>query len=157
MGERYKPLAVIKGHKTKQEVADRQDAEAALFDYAPLASTPPAWLDDLAVKEWQRIMPIIQKEIPVSELDVASLASYCQAYSDIQQAQADIDENGMTVTTVVGSVRANPAVKVKRDATAQLMKLADSLGLTVYSRLKMQIKNDNAGTDDPFDKLVSGE
>lgn len=154
MGERYKALATIKGHRTNEERAARADAEANLFKYPALTSTPPTWLDGLAVQEWNRITPLIQKEIPISELDVAALASYCQAYSDVQQAQAAIDKDGLTVLTSVGSVKANPAVKVKRDATAQLMKLSDALGLTVYSRIKMQLKGDDTKAADPFQKLV---
>lgn len=157
MANRYKPVEDIRGHMRPKEIAARKEAEQALFNFKPLIDQPPAWLDDAAVTEWQRIVPLIKADIPVSELDAAAIASYCQAYSDVQAAQAAIDAGGMTIETETGSVRANPAVKMKRDAVAQMTKLADALGLTVYSRLKMQIKGGGKKPADPFAELVNGQ
>lgn len=156
MANRYKPVEDIRGHMPPKELAARKDAEQALFTFKPLIDQPPAWLDDTAVKEWRRIVPLIKADVPVSELDAASIASYCQAYSDVQTAQAEIDASGTTIETATGGVRANPAVKMKRDAVAQMVKLADELGLTVYSRLKMQIKGGGKKPADPFAELVNG-
>lgn len=145
----------MRGAISKKKLADRRDMEESLFTYQELVDQPPAWLDDYAVTEWQRIVPLLKKDIPVSELDAALIASHCQAYSDIQKAAELIQEQGMMVETT-DSVKANPAVKMKLDATNQMIRIDDLLGLSVYSRAKLAVKNETKKkSDDPFAELVS--
>lgn len=157
MAGKMKGLRTVQGHLTKEQKAKRTDAERDMFDYPQLTGDAPDWLDDLARAEWQRLLPLITGSVPVSKLDLPLFASYCQAYSDAQHAQADIRKNGQTFTTDNGMVRMNPSVKLKLDATNQMMRLADALGLSVYSCVRMQIKGDGSGKEDPFLKLVNGE
>lgn len=154
MARKMKKLEVVQGHLTKEQQAVRADAERDMFDLPAVSGNAPDWLDDLARAEWQRLLPLITGRVPVSELDLPLFASYCQAYSDVQRAQADIAENGQTFTADNGMVRMNPSVKLKLDATNQMMRLAGELGLSVYSRVRMQIKSDGSGQEDPFLKLV---
>ena len=129
--------------------------EESLFTYQELVDQPPAWIDEYAVTEWQRIVPLLKKDIPVSELDAALIASHCQAYSDIQKAAKLVQEQGMMVDTA-DSVKANPAVKMKLDATNQMIRIDDLLGLSVYSRAKLAVKNETKKKpDDPFADLMS--
>ncbi len=91
----------------------------------------------------------------MSELDAALIASHCQAYSDIQKAAELIQEQGMMVETT-DSVKANPAVKMKLDATNQMIRIDDLLGLSVYSRAKLAVKNETKKKPyDPFADLMS--
>ncbi|MDE3317043.1 phage terminase small subunit P27 family [Lacticaseibacillus zeae] len=155
MGAPLKSITQMRGTMSKKKLADRRDMEESLFTYQELVDQPPAWLDDYAVTEWQRIVPLLKKDIPVSELDAALIASHCQAYSDIQKAAELIQEQGMMVETT-DSVKANPAVKMKLDATNQMIRIDDLLGLSVYSRAKLAFKNETKKkTDDPFAELVS--
>ena len=137
MGAPLKSITQMRGTMSKKKLADRRDMEESLFTYQELVDQPPAWLDDYAVTEWQRIVPLLKKDIPVSELDAALIASHCQAYSDIQKAAELVQEQGMMVETT-DSVKANPAVKMKLDATNQMIRIDDLLGLSVYSRAKLQ-------------------
>lgn len=155
MGAPLKSITQMRGTMSKKKLADRRDMEESLFTYQELVEQPPAWLDDYAVTEWQRIVPLLKKDIPVSELDAAMIASHCQAYSDIQKAAELIQEQGMMVETT-DSVKANPAVKMKLDATNQMIRIDDLLGLSVYSRAKLAVKNETKKKpDDPFAELVS--
>ena len=147
MGAPLKSITQMRGTMSKKKLADRRDMEESLFTYQELVDQPPAWLDDYAVTEWQRI--------PVSELDAALIASHCQAYSDIQKAAELIQEQGMMVETT-DSVKANPAVKMKLDATNQMIRIDDLLGLSVYSRAKLAVKNETKKKPyDPFADLMS--
>ena len=140
---------------SKKNLADRREMEESLFTYQELVDQPPAWLDEYAVTEWQRIVPLLKKDIPVSELDAALIASHCQAYSDIQKAAELVQEQGMMVDTA-DSVKANPAVKMKLDATNQMIRIDGLLGLSVYSRAKLAVKNETKKKpDDPFADLMS--
>ncbi|MEN2661517.1 phage terminase small subunit P27 family [Lacticaseibacillus paracasei] len=155
MGAPLKSITQMRGTMSKKKLADRRDMEESLFTYQELVDQPPAWLDDYAVTEWQRIVPLLKKDIPVSELDAALIASHCQAYSDIQKAAELIQEQGMMVDTA-DSVKANPAVKMKLDATNQMIRIDDLLGLSVYSRAKLAVKNETKKKpDDPFADLMS--
>ncbi|KFC36861.1 terminase [Lacticaseibacillus rhamnosus K32] len=155
MGAPLKSITQMRGVMSKKKLADRREMEETLFTYQELVDQPPAWLDEYAVTEWQRIVPLLKKDIPVSELDAALIASHCQAYSDIQKAAELIQEQGMMVDTA-DSVKANPAVKMKLDATNQMIRIDDLLGLSVYSRAKLAVKNDTKKKpDDPFAELMS--
>lgn len=154
MANRFKNVEDIRGHMSPKEKEARQQAQQTMFQFKELTAQPPTWLDEVAVTEWQRIVPLLKQEIPVSELDVAMIASYCQAYADVQHAQEDITANGLILTADNGNTRQNPSVGIKQRATAELMKLADSLGLSVYGRLKMNIKSDVKKPDDPFAKVI---
>lgn len=155
MGAPLKSITQMRGVMSKKKLADRREMEETLFTYQELVDQPPAWLDDYAVTEWQRIVPLLKKDIPVSELDAALIASHCQAYSDIQKAAELIQEQGMMVETT-DSVKANPAVKMKLDATNQMIRIDDLLGLSVYSRAKLAVKNETKKKPyDPFADLMS--
>lgn len=155
MASKFKAVTDIRGHMSPRDMAKRANEEQALFEFKELTADPPAWLDATAVKEWQRIVPLLKADVPISELDVAMLASYCQTYSDIQSAAGHIQKEGAAVTSPSGAVKVNPYMNIKRNATQDLMHLADALGLSVYGRLKMQIKGDVKQPDDPFAKLVN--
>lgn len=155
MGAPLKSITQMRGVMSKKKLADRRAMEESLFTYQELVDQPPAWLDEYAVTEWQRIVPLLKKDIPVSELDAALIASHCQAYSDIQKAAELIQKQGMMVETT-DSVKANPAVKMKLDATNQMIRIDDLLGLSVYSRAKLAVKNETKKKpDDPFADLMS--
>lgn len=155
MGAPLKSITQMRGVMSKKKLEDRREMEETLFTYQELVDQPPAWLDEYAVTEWQRIVPLLKKDIPVSELDAALIASHCQAYSDIQKAAKLVQEQGMMVDTA-DSVKANPAVKMKLDATNQMIRIDDLLGLSVYSRAKLAVKNDTKKKpDDPFADLMS--
>lgn len=155
MGAPLKSITQMRGIRSKKKLADRREMEETLFTYQELVDQPPAWLDEYAVTEWQRIVPLLKKDIPVSELDAALIASHCQAYSDIQKAAKLVQEQGMMVDTA-DSVKANPAVKMKLDATNQMIRIDDLLGLSVYSRAKLAVKNETKKKpDDPFADLMS--
>lgn len=155
MGAPLKSITQMRGVMSKKKLADRRDMEESLFTYQELVDQPPAWLDEYAVTEWQRIVPLLKKDIPVSELDAALIASHCQAYSDIKKAAELVQEQGMMVDTA-DSVKANPAVKMKLDATNQMIRIDDLLGLSVYSRAKLAVKNETKKKpDDPFADLIS--
>ncbi|MBX0343183.1 phage terminase small subunit P27 family, partial [Lactiplantibacillus plantarum] len=109
MGRKVKALASMKKHLTNDERDQREDAEKALFDYPVLDLTPPDWLHDRALTEWQRVVPYLKSNTPISELDRAMLASYCRAYATVQTCENDIRKNGLVQTNQETGVRkANP-------------------------------------------------
>lgn len=150
-----KPVADLQGHRTKQELNARRQAQDALQNVAGFNATPPAWLDSKALAEWQRVVPLLQDTVPINNLDTTLLATYCQDVSDLARAQEHLNSDGYTAITGTGGEKSSPYVALKRQATAEILKLADALGLSVYGRLKMNIKGGQVGIEDPFAELLS--
>ena len=75
-------ILLMKGkkHLTKAEIAARQEAEAALLIGSDKVACP-AWLDAVARREWRRIVPELKRLELISNVDVTSLAIYCDAVS----------------------------------------------------------------------------
>lgn len=86
----------------------------------------PEWLDDVASKEWVRMVAILGPTGALTPLSGQSLALYCDAFSRLQEARKDIAAHGVTVCTDKGSLKTNPAVGVAAAADAIMLRvLAD--------------------------------
>lgn len=156
MSNTYKNVEELRGHWSKDDIERKQQAKDSLFDYRQLESSAPAWLSQLAKDEWQRITELVKNEIPLSELDVACLASYCQAYATVQDCQAHIDDEGLVIETTKGNVKTNPYTTVQTNALKDLRMLATQLGLSVYSRMRIEVSGGKVEDNDPFSKVMNG-
>src|SRR5699024_2515675 len=95
----------------------------------------PDFLDDDAIQEWYRVLPLIN-ELPIKDLDKGLLATYCQTYSNYKNATLKIQEEGMVVVTERGS-KLSPNYTIQRDSVNTMNAICPNLGLTVESRLKI--------------------
>ena len=143
-----KLLEDTKGNVSNEEKAIRVDAREELFKQQPLMNiTPPDWMAASARSEWNRIVPTLKKDYPLSEADYGSLVAYCLAFARMKTAEAEIRKSGTFITCKNGSKKANPAVSVKKQAT--------SLGMTLESRSKLALnKAKNDEPEDPFKELM---
>lgn len=157
MANRYIDTKDLKSHMSHKDKLARQDAMKAMDQYTPLDASTPSWLDDTAALEWERIIPLLTDNLPVSALDLATVANYCQLYSDVQAAQAEIDQHGRMVKTTTGGKKINPAVKLRNDAGAQMEKLSRDLGLTPYARLNFNVKGQGQSVPDPLAELLNDD
>ncbi|MGJ3734814.1 phage terminase small subunit P27 family [Lactiplantibacillus plantarum] len=157
MGRKVKPLASMKKHLTNDERYERKDAEKALFDYPVLDLTPPDWLHDRALTEWQRVAPYLKANTPISELDRAMLASYCRAYATVQTCENDIRKNGLVQTNQETGVRkANPYVALQSQAMKDMKAIANDLGMSLSSRARMELNKQKDETpEDTFEAMLS--
>lgn len=103
MGRKIKLLDNMDKHLTNEEKAQREDLQQALFEYPRLNAKAPDWLTGRALTEWNRIVPLLRKETPISELDRSLLASYCRLYAAVQTCSDDIKKHGLVITTDNGS------------------------------------------------------
>ncbi|HEN8339379.1 TPA: phage terminase small subunit P27 family, partial [Enterococcus faecium] len=105
---------------------------------------------------WNRIVPTLKKDYPLSEADYGSLVAYCLAFARMKTAEAEIRKSGTFITCENGVKKANPAVRVQSQAMSDLKKQATSLGMTLESRSKLalnKVKNDEP--EDPFKELMN--
>ncbi|WP_429336801.1 phage terminase small subunit P27 family [Paraburkholderia atlantica] len=103
--------------------------------------TPPAHLDAVARREWQRVAGPLYKLGLLSTLDRAALGCYCTAYSRWQQAEAalaDSANGGLIVRTANGTAIQNPLVGVSNRAMLLAVRFATEFGMSPASRANIR-------------------
>lgn len=118
----------------------------------------PEWLDDVALTEWHRLTPILEKMGVVTVADRNAVAAYCQSYSLYVKAVEDISRNGFTVEGHRGVMSKNPAVQVQRDSLDQMGRWGAKLGLSPVDRVRLSVTPDDGegGPDADVLQLLSG-
>lgn len=146
MGRNAKPIELLliqgKKHLTKNEIEQRQQAEKK---FKPRSNNikPPSWLDDLARKEFKRIVKELQEIELITNVDVNALAAYCDAYSDYVSCTRIIQEEGLMVEYTNKAAETNkvphPLLTKKKQLHEQMKSLATEFGLTPSSRAKIAL------------------
>lgn len=94
-----KLLDEVNMHLSNEQKAQREDAKQSLFLHEELTTTtPPDWLPASAKSEWQRLLPVMKKDYPLSETDYGLLVSYCLSFSRIKTAEGEIRKSGTFIT-----------------------------------------------------------
>ena len=143
------PIRVLqqsgKKHLTKAEIEKRIAAEDSLKPAANNIKCP-AWLDDVAKKEWKRIINELKRLELVTNLDIASLAVCCDAYSKYIKATTDINKVGLIVSYTNKSGNKNivqyPLINVATKYSEIYKKYCNDFGLTPSSRIKLAINKE---------------
>ena len=100
----------------------------------------PKHLDKAARKEWRRAGKILQDIGLMTELDMAVLAGYCDAFSQWGEATEKIHERGLVYKKTDGSPALNPYLRVAREAYDRMMRAAVLLGLSPSSRVNLKVE-----------------
>ena len=142
---------------TKAEISQRKAEEAQLEKFEKIQENPPHYLSYLAKQEWKRIIPLM-KDLPVANLDLTMIASYCQLYSHYRQLNNDLNKNGQVLiyTDDDGnetSRRANPSFNMMMNTAKELRAICGQLGMSINSRLQM-VNPDEETEEDEFLKLL---
>lgn len=91
---------------------------------------PPAWLDEAARVEWDRIVPLLETGSVIHSVDLAVIAAYCSTFS----LWAELRQT-LTAANVVGDDgKLNPAARYAESLLKQLRGLLDQLGFTPAAR-----------------------
>ncbi|MEG7637210.1 phage terminase small subunit P27 family [Enterococcus casseliflavus] len=153
-----KLLEDVKMHLSTEQKAQREDAKKDLFEHKELVSTPPTWLPQSAISEWERLVPVMKNDFPLSETDFGMLVSYCLAFSRIKTAEAEIRRSGTyIVNDETGKKIVNPAVRVQSQAMKDMKQAASALGMTLEARAKLALNKAKNETVDPFEELITDE
>ena len=106
----------------------------------------PEWLNDEAKTEWTRVAPTLTKKGILTANDRAALASYCQAWARLAEAEALIERYGQLLSEpilnkhgeVVGRrAKKNPAVTSAKDYYALMLRAGALLGLSPADRQRI--------------------
>jgi P27 family predicted phage terminase small subunit len=124
---------------------------------APPASLPepPAHLGDVALAEWERIVPQLDAMGVITAVDGAALSIYCMTFARWLDALEAVEEYGLFIDTRIvrttgpngevletvnekGCVKSNPAVAVAAACESAMARLLGEFGLTPASRSKVK-------------------
>ena len=156
---RRKPveLEILQGNPTHRPIP--------IIPQAPFADTdtiPPDYLvDPYALAEWNRVVPELHTMKVFSGIDQHSLTAYCLAYSRWRKAEEEIqkvyDSQGQFKSLVAESQTGKDVesllIKIARAERQDMVKLAESLGMTCMGRTKLGVKVDR-GVKSKFAGLV---
>ena len=142
MGRPKKTLEMQEGHLTKQQRLDKELQEDLLESATDQLEKPPTWLrDNIAKKEWKRLVEQFKAIGIISNLDLNNLGAYCNAYSSYLESTKELKGQSMTIeyTNKGGSTNLieNPLIKIQIKYSDEMKKYSSLLGLTIDSRLKM--------------------
>lgn len=146
-----KPLEVQKKHLTKEEIEIKKLEEESIFIESDQLEQPPEWLiNEIALKEWKRLVIEFNKKSMISNLDYNNLGAYCNAFSKYTTLTKQVKLNFMIGMDV------NPLVNLELKYSEEMKKFGNLLGLTIESRLKIGSKKgveEQEGIEDEFGEI----
>lgn len=99
---------------------------------------------------WRRIVPILDAEGLLTDLDEPVLVELCRTNAQIDQAVRDIAERGMWVQGERGAMK-NPSTTVVNQLRTHLKWLVGELGLSPVARDALPSSEDGSDGGGPFD------
>jgi P27 family predicted phage terminase small subunit len=149
-------IKLIQGNRGKRPIRKNT------IDPAPVMADPPAFLCQEVADEWRRVVKALFALLIISELDMAALAGYCQAWATfvranaaiIEQAKADPIFCGLVIETKSHNLIPNPLVGIRNKAAADVIKYAAEFGMTPASRTRITA-NVETNSEEPGEKYFS--
>lgn len=135
VGRKPKPpeLKLVEGNPGHRAIPDNTPKPP------PKRPSRPSWILPEAKREWNRIVPQLERLGLLTSVDRAALAGYCQAWARYRQAEEMLDAEGFASTNANGNVLQHPAVSISRNMLQQVRAFAAEFGLTPSSRGRIQI------------------
>lgn len=111
----------------------------------------PKWLDELAKKEWRRVIKELGENTELKTVDLKALEGYCQSYSKWVSCEKKMQDDGYTFKTPNGYIQQRPEVSISKQALADMRAYQKELGLTPAARSRMSKNSNSNGTDEETD------
>lgn len=139
-GRKRIPTALKKAHRMPSEKnVNKDEPQVPAIIHAPPA---PDALHPIARAEWERVAPLMVDVGMLTELDLAPLYAYCDAFGLVHRTDAmmkklaaeDPQTEGIVVQSPGGAAYLNPLMAVHRAAVRDMVRYAAELGLTPSGR-----------------------
>ncbi len=137
MARPRKIVDISTGKIGKEKVKARQEMESKIkLDNEGL--TPPDWIDEFAKKEFKRVVEEASKIEILDNLDLSTLAIYCDAYSSFKELTEIMDsKKGEDKFLDASGGRVSPFLNAKEKVIKTIMQCSTKLGLATTDRLKL--------------------
>ena len=113
---------------------------------------PPAGMSAASRREWERITTLLEGRGLLDRLDEAGLHDYLQCWERLRECEDLLTREGLTASTERGTVK-HPAATLATQYRAALLAWSKELGLTLASRLRMQVERNSPEAPDPYGML----
>lgn len=149
-------LKYMRGNPSKTKLSDAEPTPELLDNLAPPEEIVG---DELAVKKWNRSVPVLRRMKLFTEADVDAWVLYCRTWANWMRAKAKSDQLGRdNVTYEVDPTRDDGQLRIKwvqpfpwsvdeKNLASELRRIQQEFGLTPASRSQVTIHDDPA--DDP--------
>ena len=140
-GKNRKILAMQTGDLTKKTQKERQAQEDMIRQPAGAFNKVPRkqLVNNIAIREWRRIVPELKKMDLIGNLDLTNLIGYCNAFAKYMEATEQLKTAPLMITnkTETSSItKPNPLIDIQQKYATEMRKFEDLCGLTIGSRLK---------------------
>jgi|SRR5579863_5363556 len=136
-GHNRKPSKVkkVQGNAGKRKANTREPKPRPGVPALPIGVTGEAR------REWDRIVPILEKMAVLTTADGPALAAYCKLHELKLKAEAAVAKYGIVIAKVdeagVSVLRKNPAVSIIESSSRLIRSFLQEFGLTPASRTKV--------------------
>ena len=130
-GRKPTPQAALQLRGSRRYDPTRADANLGIPGDLP---SPPDHLTDTALAEWHRLATALHIAGLLSPLDRGALATLCQCYGRMVDADAALNETGLIIKSPSGFPTPSPYLSISERAADQYRKLCTEFGLTPSSR-----------------------
>ena len=147
-GKKPKPtkLKLLHGERNKDRINKKEPKPK------PIAPKMPKWLDEYAKEEWKRIVPELKSLGLLTQIDLAALAGYCDAFGRMREMIEAINEHGIIYTAESGHTQQNAYASILKNAKSEVLRYAAEFGMTPSSRTRISVDTDN--DKDDFEDLL---
>ena len=97
----------------------------------------PDHLDEVAQKEWKRVVRILMKMRVLTEADQVMLGIWCQTYSTMIDAQDKLKQAGTLYKSKGGFVQVSPLFGIVNKCVHVMSRIATEYGLTPAARVRL--------------------
>jgi len=144
---------------TKAEIESRRENTPRIYSSTLRA---PVWLDEVARKEWRRIIRLARSSDIYTDLDANALGMYCKAFSRALEAYVEYHkleervkkDNPEANLLIAKNGKPNPLLRIAMEAEDQCRKWAAILGLDPVSRARIGLARKKTEQIDPFKQLL---
>ena len=141
MGRPRKPLEMQRGNLTVISMARRKNEEKKVKTGSNQLSRPPDWLiDEVAVKEWKRIVKELKKINLIGNLDRNNLGGYCNAFANYVKSTNILRDQAFYIDRETRNgviVVKNPMVDIQKGYAEEMRRFASLCGLTIAAAFNL--------------------
>jgi P27 family predicted phage terminase small subunit len=135
-------LKIIKGTNRK----DRQNKKEPVVPIK--IPSAPDHLSKEALIEWDRVSNQLYKLGLLTDIDMAALAGYCDAYGMWVKSRNELNSESLTIETTNGNIIQNPLVGIVNQSREHMRKFLTEFGLSPASRAKVTAKDTDKEKDE---------
>lgn len=144
-GPKPKPALIhlLNGNPSKKPPEELEDIPG--LDGEP---PQPLWVKAAVREHWEMLKEHLDQMGLLARSDMALMASYCQTMVRWEQAEEEIHDRGILVTSPTGEEKKNPAITVAEKCQELLLRIGNELGLSPVARARLKNPGKKKGKEE---------